>query len=154
MKFKVGKRKASIPWIDGAVLHFNFPLITELLDTDSARNFYKRIKENPESKNDKALLAPLGMDSITMGLVGWDGILDEDTGKPLEFNEEIKSQIIASVIMDRAMHRKIKTALAGALGNLQTGLIAPSNSATQKPNAVNAKQGTAKKPTRKTKKGK
>ena len=118
MKFQKKKQRISVDWKEGAVLYFERPLWTDL------------VIEWPELAKDSSLpieQAELyGIHLIKAALVGWDNIDDSDTGKALKFNNVNRVEILNAILDDKEMVEKIKIAMRGATGNLDSGLTASS----------------------------
>ena len=106
LKFSTKKRKVDIEWKDGAILKFHFPLAKKIAFALADKT------KNPEV---------VGLEELEKSLIGWEGLIDEDTGKPIPFNDEMREEVFDVIIKDEELQKKVIKAFGGPLPNLPGG---------------------------------
>lgn len=147
MKFKPKAREVKIPWKEGAITHWKFPLMQDLIrNKNIAREVSKKMDGVEDSKEVKNLnYAQIGIESFEQSFIGFEGIQNDDTGEPLENTEEIRAQLFSAMLQEKEMCDKIVTAFKGISGNSNGGLTVPSSTDGVQENASNATEPAKKK---------
>lgn len=108
MKFRAPKT-TNIPWKDGAIVIVRRASFITLAS--------------------KGELTGLTGNALNMRLfyesfIGWEGIVDDETDKPLKVTEDTKQAVADAIIADDEMLPRVLKAIGGEVGNLQTGSTA------------------------------
>jgi hypothetical protein len=142
MKFKPHDREARVDWLDGAVLILRY-------GGDKLKNDIRLIAQE-NGITDPQTIGEMYAERI---IVGWENIEDENTGKPLEYNDHnraaiyycLKNPELENDVAIKALDA-YSTFLRGPLGNLKAGLTSTLNTDGTNPTAPIASKEKSKDP--------
>lgn len=111
MKIKLKPDSQVIEWKDGAT-------ITATRITDKKRSDVLTHCEKNGITHQEVMTDIMVENAIT----GWSDIIDDETGKPVEFNDSNRHQIFTAIKQDHEMLMRFMTFFIGPLGNSKAGL--------------------------------
>ena len=131
LKYYVFQRpdEAEIPFLEGSKIKVRRPV------ADQVRLWRQEAKE--KGIKDAAEIGDYVLERFIVGLVGFE---NADSGKPLEFTDQVRAAVWVDMMKNAEAMEAFLTFEAGNLGNLRAGLNAATIGAGSPENATDASE--------------
>jgi len=96
------------------------------------------------NRTNNKLATKIGIAAMAATICGWEGVVNEETGEPIEFNVDTQSIIADSAFEDSKVVDKVLTFIRGPLGNSKAGLTSQLSTDGTPATVVNASETATK----------